>query len=219
MGSASTDQVPDLLAADKTINQSQWGPVITTAKDFLTFDANSSSSGTSPKFFDFAFTSTANQADFQTASDVLQDNHNGLLLGLDTTRNTNFQQSLSDVITTFGIPNLGSGTLNKIVSEVEETGKVTIASSSTDLYRNGMWIFPQDASTLQVRNLIFRSLMPPSPILGPHDLYCYKLLLAAFPVKEFNLSLITSRLRSDFPSHSAKSTSQITISCRNWRSL
>jgi hypothetical protein len=204
MGSASTDQVPDLLAADKTINQSQWGTVITTAKDFLTFDANSSSSGTSPQFFDFAFTSTANQADFQTASDVLQDNHNGLLLGLDTTRNTNFQQSLSDVITTFGIPNLGSGTLNKIVSEVEETGKVTIASSSTDLYRNGMWIFPQDASTLQVRNLIFRSLMPPSPILGPHDLYCYKLL-----------SLITSRLRSDFPSHSAKSTSQITISCRN----
>jgi hypothetical protein len=215
MGSASTDQVPDLLAADKTINQSQWGTVITTAKDFLTFDANSSSSGTSPQFFDFAFTSTANQADFQTASDVLQDNHNGLLLGLDTTRNTNFQQSLSDVITTFGIPNLGSGTLNKIVSEVEETGKVTIASSSTDLYRNGMWIFPQDASTLQVRNLIFRSLMPPSPILSPHDLYCYKLLLAAFPVKEFNLSLITSRLRSDFPSHSAKSTSQITISCRN----
>lgn len=215
MGSASTNQVPDLLAADNTLNQSQWGPVITKAEDYLTFDANSSSSGTSLQFFNFAFTSTANQADFQTASDVLQDNHKGLLLGLDTTRSTHFQQSLSNVLTTFGIPDLGTGTLKKIMSEVEETGQVTIASSSTDLYRNGMWIFPQDASTLQVCNLIFRSLMPPSAILGPHDLYCHKLLLPAFPVKEFNLSVITSRLRSDFPSHPAKSASQIAISCRN----
>ena len=188
MGSASTDQVPDLLAADNKINQSQWGPVITKAKDYLTFDANSSNSGTSLQFFGFAFTSTANQADFQTTSDVLQDNHKGLLLGLDTTKSTNFQQSLSDVLNAFGIPDLGSGTLSKIVSEVEKTGRVTIASSSTDLYRNGMWIFPQDASTLQVHNLIFCSLMPPSPILGPHNLYCCKLLLPAFPVKEFNLN-------------------------------
>jgi hypothetical protein len=188
MGSASTDQVPDLLAADNTINQSQWGPVITEAKDYLAFDANSSSSATSPQFFDLAFTSTANQADFQSTSDVLQDNHKGLLLGLDTTKSTNFQQSLSDVLTTFGIPDLGSGTLSKIISEVEKTAQVTIASSSTDLYRNGMWIFPQDASTLQVRNLIFHSLMPPFSIFGPHDLDCYELLLPAFPVKEFNLN-------------------------------
>src|SRR5271154_4506382 len=187
MGSASTDRMHDLLAAGNTINQSQWGPVITQAKDYLTFGANSPSSssisGTSLQFFNFAFTSTANTADFQTASDVLQDNHKGLLLGLDTTTSTNLQQSLSDVLTTFGIPDLGSGTLSKIIFEVEKTGQVTIASSSTDLYRNGMWIFPQDASTLQVRNLIFRSLMPPSLILGPHDLYCCKLLLPAFPVK------------------------------------
>jgi hypothetical protein len=188
MGSASTDQVPDLLAADNTINQSQWGSVITEAKDYLTFDANSSSSGTSPQFFGFAFTSAENTADFQTTSDVLQDSHKGLLLGLDTTKSTNFQQSLSDVLTKFGIPDLGTGTLNTIATEVEKSGQVTIASSSTDFYRNGLWIFPQDASTLQVRNLIFRCLMPPFPILGPHDLHCYELLLSAFLVKEFNLS-------------------------------
>ena len=154
MGSTSTDQVPDLLTADNTINQSQWGSVIE-ANDYLTFDANSSSSGTSTQFFGFAFTSTANNADFQTTSDVLQDNHKGLLLGLDTTKSTNFQQSLSDVLTKFGIPDLGSGTLSKIISEVEKSGQVTIASSLTDFYRNGLWVFPQDASTLQVRNLIF----------------------------------------------------------------
>jgi hypothetical protein len=175
MGSASTDQVPDLLAADNTINQSQWGSVITNAKDYLTFDANSSSSGTSLQFFNFAFTSTANKADFQTTSDVLQDNHKGLLLGLDTTKSTHFQQSLSDVLTTFGVPDLGSGTLNKIITEVEKTGQVTIASSSTDLYRNGMWIFPQDASTLQVRNLIFRSLMPSSALMTCIVMNCFSL--------------------------------------------
>jgi hypothetical protein len=149
-----TGQAPNLLTENNTVDQTQWGSILSQAESYLTFDANSSSSGTSPHFFGCTFTSAANSVDFLNANDVLQDNHKGLLLGLNTSNSATSLQPLTDVVTAFGVTGLGTGTMSKIVSEVGKLPHVqVVASSKTDIYRNGLWIIPQDAGKLQVRSL------------------------------------------------------------------
>lgn len=155
------------------IQEPQWDDALGNAKDSfldanklqLTQDASGNEvySCASPKFFKYQFTSTADGVNFAPGitpppTGFLKDSNNGVFMGLDPAQfpsggagNLKF----SDVIPAFGLDAVTSNlstTLQKIIGILEKAGDMNVVLSRKDKIpvRNGFWIFPTDAKTLEV---------------------------------------------------------------------
>ena len=157
------------------IIQDQWNTPLGNAKgSFLddnglqpNTDANGNEiySCASPGFFSYQFTSAADGVNFTPGvtsppTGVLKDSNSGVFMGLDPAQFSSGvagQQPVSNVMKAFGIDdavtkNLSS-TLQKIVKILEQATETNVVLHRQDQIpvRNGIWIFPTDANTLEVR--------------------------------------------------------------------
>lgn len=165
----------NFLSADGNVVEDNWSSYLDKIKAANYLDPNEpnglkidSSSGTtvykctSPQFFGYQFTSTADFVDFvprstssQQPDPVLTDSKNGVVMGLDPGTQTANGPTLSQVLSNFGIStsNLNS-TLQKILGVLGDATVMSVVTdrSNTDGIptRNGFWIFPTDGTTLEV---------------------------------------------------------------------
>ncbi len=117
----------------------------------------------SPAFFSYQFTSTADGFNFAPGSTppptgVLKDSNSGVFMGLDPAQFSSgapVQQPVSKVMQAFGIDavtNNLSSTLHKIVDILTQAIETNVVRDRQDQIpvRNGIWIVPTDANTLEV---------------------------------------------------------------------
>lgn len=163
----------NLLTPDGQNIQDQWKTSLDNAKgSFLDDNELQLKSGTSgnevyscasPAFFSYQFTSTADGVNFTPGvtpppTGVLNDSNDGVFMGLDPAQFSSGgtgQQTVSAVMHAFGIDAITSNlssTLQKIVNILEQAGEMNVVLNRQDQIpiRNGFWIFPTDANTLEV---------------------------------------------------------------------
>jgi len=163
----------NFLTSDEKNIQDQWKTRVDNAKGSflddnelqLTAGANGNEiySCASPAFFSYQFTSTADGLNFAPGitpppTGVLNDFNNGVFMGLDPSQFSSggtVQQTVSKVMHAFGIDaitNNLSSTLQKVVGILEQAGEMNVVLNRQDQIpiRNGIWILPTDANTLEV---------------------------------------------------------------------
>ena len=169
----------NFLSPDGKIVEDNWqlyldkikGPTNYLDDNELKIDATSGTatySCTSPHFFGYHFTSSADGVNFipggtPVPDPVLHDLKNGVVMGLDPRMPSgNGQQTLGDVLEAFGIKALEAtlnSTLKKILDLLEDTTVMSVVHDRSNAdgipTRDGFWLFPTDGTTLEVSWLFY----------------------------------------------------------------